>query len=506
MAVQLSYPGVYIEEIPSGVRTIVGVATSIGAFVDSFARGPMNEAVRILSFADFERQFGGLDVRSEASYAIQQFFLNGGSEAYVVRVTSTTQNNGATAAAISLKDSVGGTVVLTATAKSEGAWGNGVRLDVDFATTDPANQFNLTVTNTHTTNGNVQVLATEVFRNLVIDSSKPNDAVAVVNAGSQLVTLTAPASPAKRPSMTGSLTGPNPDPTAPKQGDTMDVTLSGGPKKFTTAGLGAPQTTLAGLAAALQSLIQAADKSLANVSVSVLGSASSKSWLMARAGTNNPSDVLTLGGKIATDLTFDADKQNVQQYALGGGTAAGAQALPGGSPKKGDDGSWDPAKDSGGMVSGVIGDPNQKTGIYALMDVDLFNILCLPVTANLNDTSAGAVATAAEGLCMDRRAMYILDVPHGADGRDTVDAIRTWLDANATLRSKNAALYFPRVDIPDPLNAFRLRPVAPSGTIAGLYARIDGREGSGRRPQEQRPASRVCRASNTGSPTAKMAC
>src|ERR1051326_2261835 len=95
MPAALSYPGVYIEEIPSGVRTITGVATSIGAFVDFFAQGPMNEATRILSFADFERQFGGLDNRSEASYAIQQFFLNGGSEAYVVRTTSTTAANAA---------------------------------------------------------------------------------------------------------------------------------------------------------------------------------------------------------------------------------------------------------------------------------------------------------------------------------------------------------------------------------------------------------------------------
>ena len=60
MPVAVSYPGVYIEEIPSGVRTIVGVATSIGAFVDFFAQGPMNDATRVLSFADFERTFGGL--------------------------------------------------------------------------------------------------------------------------------------------------------------------------------------------------------------------------------------------------------------------------------------------------------------------------------------------------------------------------------------------------------------------------------------------------------------
>src|SRR6476619_67588 len=101
MPVMVSYPGVYIEEIPSGVRTIVGVATSIGAFVDFFARGPMNQAVRVLSFADFERNFGGLDTRSEASYAIQQFFLNGGTEAYVVRATSSA--NPATPASITLE-------------------------------------------------------------------------------------------------------------------------------------------------------------------------------------------------------------------------------------------------------------------------------------------------------------------------------------------------------------------------------------------------------------------
>src|SRR5271157_4632022 len=108
MPVNPTYPGVYIEEIPSGVHAITGVATSIGAFVDFFPQGPLNEAVQIFSYSDFERQFGGLDERSEASYAIQQFFLNGGSEAWVVRVTSTTAGNGAVAAAIQMEAGVTG--------------------------------------------------------------------------------------------------------------------------------------------------------------------------------------------------------------------------------------------------------------------------------------------------------------------------------------------------------------------------------------------------------------
>ena len=109
MPIAPTYPGVYIEEIPSGVRTITGVATSIGAFVDYFPAGPMNQAVQILNFASFNKQFGssdpsGLDARSEASYAIQQFFLNGGTEAYVVRVGSLTANNTPTKAGVSVGD------------------------------------------------------------------------------------------------------------------------------------------------------------------------------------------------------------------------------------------------------------------------------------------------------------------------------------------------------------------------------------------------------------------
>jgi phage tail sheath protein FI len=79
MPVKPTYPGVYVEEIPSGVRTIVGVATSVGAFLGTFRKGLIDEAVQLFSFADFEREYGGLERSSDASYAVQQFFLNGGT-------------------------------------------------------------------------------------------------------------------------------------------------------------------------------------------------------------------------------------------------------------------------------------------------------------------------------------------------------------------------------------------------------------------------------------------
>ena len=85
-----TYPGVYIQELPSGVHTITGVATSIAAFVGWANQGPIDEATLVLSWQDFATQFGGLDSRSYLGYAVNQFFANGGQQAYIVRLTDGT--------------------------------------------------------------------------------------------------------------------------------------------------------------------------------------------------------------------------------------------------------------------------------------------------------------------------------------------------------------------------------------------------------------------------------
>src|SRR5690348_13688514 len=81
-----TYPGVYIEEIPSGVHTITGVATSIAAFAGWAAKGPTGHATLVQSWQDFASQFGGLDSRSYLGYAVNQFFANGGQQAYIIRL------------------------------------------------------------------------------------------------------------------------------------------------------------------------------------------------------------------------------------------------------------------------------------------------------------------------------------------------------------------------------------------------------------------------------------
>ena len=126
----LTYPGVYIEELPSGVHTIVGVSTSITAFIGTAPKGPVNQATTIGGFADYERTFGGLDKKNPMGFAVRDFFLNGGSQAVIVRLfhsPDTTKD--------STKPPIGKLALIAA---NPGTWGKNLRAIVDRNVTDEA--------------------------------------------------------------------------------------------------------------------------------------------------------------------------------------------------------------------------------------------------------------------------------------------------------------------------------------------------------------------------------
>jgi phage tail sheath protein FI len=80
------YPGVFIEEISSGVHTITGVPTAITAFIGRAVIGPTQAPSLVTSFVDFERLYGGLSSDCPLSYAVQHFFDNGGAQAVIARI------------------------------------------------------------------------------------------------------------------------------------------------------------------------------------------------------------------------------------------------------------------------------------------------------------------------------------------------------------------------------------------------------------------------------------
>lgn len=475
-----TYPGVYVQELPTGVRTITGVSTSTAAFVGYFRRGPMNQAVQLLSWADFEREFGGLDASSETSYAVQQFFNNGGTQAYAVRTAS-----GPPVAARVIAQTAASAAALTITAISEGTWGNLVRVGLDYATDAPTTTFNLTVVvYAQDASGNLRQTAREMWRNLSMDTSAVRFVESVINdetSGSKLIQVSATST--TRPAQTGTVSG--------------DVSGFGGftagtPQLDVTIGTDGPHTitlatssTVEQVRASLESAIRAAQPANPAFAQATVGRVGNSLRILAGpvdgSGTSTADRVITIAdGNAGADTTtrgelaLDTAVANVQALSVGSTTAAGFQA----AGTAGTDGTPPAGID-------IIGDEASKTGMYALEDVDLFNLLSIPRAAEVSGTNAltatdaAAVMSAAINYCERKRAFFIMDTPNNITEPGD---IRDWLSQNDTLRHRNAALYYPRVQSPDPLNGNRLRSVGASGTMAGLYARTDGSRGVWKAP------------------------
>lgn len=207
MPVNLTYPGVYIEEVRSEVRTIIGVATSITAFIGRARRGPTNDPVRIQSYAEYIRNFGGLWALSPMSYAVQHYFLNGGADAIIVRVVK----DPADSASITLVGSGG---YLTLEAANPGDWGNNLQAIVDYDTKDKNEitpvLFNLTIQEVDSS-GNI--LNQEVFRNLSVTARNTRYVATVLSEESKLVKVQGTV-PTSRPTASDLDADGNPKPTA----------------------------------------------------------------------------------------------------------------------------------------------------------------------------------------------------------------------------------------------------------------------------------------------------
>jgi uncharacterized protein len=592
MAASVSYPGVYIQEVPSGSRSIAGVPTSIAAFVGYTSRGPVDDARQIFSFADFERGFGGLHVDSELSYAVNHFFLNGGGTCWIVR---TAEN--AEAASIDL-ETVDNAPTLTVTASSEGVWGNSLMLSVDYATADPVNTFNLTITEMGERNGRLVPLRTETHRNLSMNDRAATYARDTVNAASDLVRLidallpgtTAGSSVSGVTLADGDVTG------LTAETRRLNVSVDGGPmteiRLFDGANDLADVDTLAdriaarvnqidGVAgftctnnagvlecesgttgrrssvvfrnAASQSAAALLGLGVANGGREVAGAAETRPAASGTTGgriddfsavtiadldpvtvnlvdldaagavAGSPIETLTIqltpvpatlgaartqiqaGLRSSTHPAFSAARVEIVDDALvvvpgssvpglgftfeGDGAdelllSAGSAAFvniaayqPGVGASKsaqvaGQVGS-DGAPPSG--TAQITGSRAAKTGIYALEDADIFNILCLP---GVTDVAALAEAVA---YAEERRSMVIVDIDANVN---TLDEARDWVNdgANTSLKSNNAVAYFPRVRLADPLQNGRLRTFPNSGLMAGVWARTDGQRGIWKAP------------------------
>lgn len=181
MAPALNYPGIYVEEVPSGARTIAGAATAVTAFVGRAPRGPVDSdaesPVLLTSQTDYARVFGGLSNDSPLSFAVFQFFENGGHEALVVRV-----HNGATAA----RTPDGGSG-WQSQAANPGVWGNSLRLRIDHAAPDAVAAASTADTLFHLRVKDLATQQVEEFPDLSITAGHPRFVTDVLARQSRLL-------------------------------------------------------------------------------------------------------------------------------------------------------------------------------------------------------------------------------------------------------------------------------------------------------------------------------
>lgn len=189
-------PGVYVEEIPSGARTIEGVSTTTAGFIGETLLGPVRPTL-VTGWGEFVRRYGGfIDGSAGAAtsgylpYAVRGFFENGGARLVIARVAGST----ALTAGVSLT-AAGGSLELRAL--GPGSQGNEIRVTVRPSSTDPA-LFSMDVEHAG---------LFETFEHLSTDPARPEFAIAVVNAASEIVEITACPDGAPAPITGAALTG-----------------------------------------------------------------------------------------------------------------------------------------------------------------------------------------------------------------------------------------------------------------------------------------------------------
>ena len=418
MPVEVTYPGVYVQELPSGTRTITGVATAITAFIGRAVFGPVDEATPIYNFDDFERIFGGLSKDMTLGYAVRDFFLNGGEQALIVRLY---REPAMPADAGSVLEVDG----LKLVAASPGTWGKRLRASIgtnvlpaarsQYGLGDKDALFDLALSSDG---------ASESFRNLTVTDT-PRRIDRVLATQSRLVRWASSVPP--------------------------DETNA--PMPLFAALVTAKQAFADALAVTLQIPADVAEaKTGVDNALFLLcdPATQAEAHLKSATAVNDPAAI----------ATADTELQSAM------------------AAMKGDDGLPLIAATYGG-------DEADHTGLHALDQVDLFNLLCIPPEARGASLDPAIYRQAAD-YCGKRRAMLLVDAPfewsanpNDALGKATLGLATLGLTGDA---ARNAALYFPALLEPDPLRNGQPGTFAPCGAVAGLYAHTDSTRGVWKAP------------------------
>jgi phage tail sheath protein FI len=485
---QVTYPGVYVQEVASGVRPLAAVSTSVAGFIGVAEKGPVSEATKVFNFTEYQNRFGGFLPNAYLSHAVYQFFNNGGTQCYVVRVAGT----GNQIANITLKDR--GTTAqnsLTIHASSPGAWGNSLAVLITDGIDDPGNEFNLavfdqdqpavpleTVTNVSMVPGSPNFVET-------VTSSARHIRVSVnaANTNAQAGTSRAAAAPASLQSTGRTKLRINVNGDGFQEVD-LQPAVGGG------AGQVADLTSATNIAGAITFAVRRLTKLRASTNANALanftcsadanvllltsgapGLSSSVNVAPASVGSQDASGLLKLGplqgGKESSGAAVTRPRNNPA------GTPPGTYYLLGDNAA--------PTNEVAAVRAGSDGTPITTDQPYidalqAFNSKEDVSLLAVPGIGSPTLVGAGM------NYCANRPLSDCFFIGDMSQDDDTIEEAKAFRDA-LTPKNSYGAVYMPWLRALDPTGA-SVEPlrIPPSGFVAGQYARTDGRVGVWKAP------------------------
>lgn len=484
-----SYPGVYVEEVSSGVRPIAAASTSTPAFVGLAEMGPDDKALRITSWTEFQRYYGTFIKDGYLAHSVLQFFNNGGSQCYIVRVTRTD----AVTASVTVRNRDAAVVNgLVISAKNDGAWGNFLYLQIEDGTLDPGNEFKISIRR----QDEVDVVPTdfldiptlEVHDNLSMDPDATNYVVNVLSSKSKLISATVPGANTtlQRGVHRGGLGAAAPPITNLKFQINVDYD---GFQEVTLTGI-TEASTLVQVRDEIQTRVRALTKkkvsthadAFAQFDVSI-ETVSGQSRFVLQSGTNKP----TFGTNTHSSVRIQNASTNNAAILLklgegNGGVSEDALAIR--RPLKADTVQIGDAAVTSPVTAVTLG----SDGAAALTELSFSNQFSL--LDSITDVSLLAVpgentttmVDLGMAYCSNRQLsdmFYIGEMTQDDDEPSEAETFRKSL----TTPNSYGAVYYPWIMSLDPSGA-STEPIAlpPSGFIAGLYARTDSRRGVWKAP------------------------
>jgi len=416
-------PGVYVEEVERGSKSIEGVSTSTAGFLGETERGPTKPKL-LTSFSDYRRAFGGYHDSSYLAHAVNGFFTNGGSRCYVGRVTAAQDTARATLTDADDND------VLTLEAVGPGEWGTTVAAIVEPATLYKEGENDLfkltlrywpsdrdTVEDPAAPDPDTQPAVEEVYDNLSPVEGASNYYGTELNS-SVLVTV-APSGEGRPEPETTWLNGTSTD------GGTASESASAG------ADTGAD-----------------ADDESTDEGDSEIPPPDELSEMTKDELQDIAEDVDVAKSQTKAELIEELGERRDEDLRTDGGTAALSLADYRGTDTAG-----------------------ERTGLAAFKELDDISIVCIPDENDVDGLTDDVVAHCEN--MGDRFA--ILQSPQ--DPGDVSEMV-------PPVDSKYAAYYYPWVEVVHPETSAR-ELVPPGGHIAGIYARSDGEQGVHKAPANE---------------------